>query len=105
MLSPLPSERRRSPRLQTLPNLADLEWQDRSQARSSQGNILNISPHGALVFSDSFPGLGATGKRDTMGKRESGTRRESGTGPDGKAGQEAGRPRRRPSDLQPGEAF
>ena len=58
MLSPLPSERRRSPRLQTLPNLADLEWQDRSQARSSQGNILNISEHGALVFSDSFPGLG-----------------------------------------------
>ena len=26
--------------------------------RSSQGNILNISDHGALVFSDSFPGLG-----------------------------------------------
>ena len=58
MLSPLPSERRRSPRLQTLPNLADLEWRDRSQTRSSQGNILNISDHGALVFSDSFPGLG-----------------------------------------------
>ena len=58
MLSPLLSERRRSPRLQTLPNLADLEWQDRSQARSSQGNILNISEHGALVFCDSFPGLG-----------------------------------------------
>ena len=59
MLSPLPSERRMSPRLQTLPNLADLEWQDdRSQTRSSQGNILNISDHGALVFCDSFPGLG-----------------------------------------------
>ena len=58
MLSPLPGERRRSPRLQTLPNLADMEWQDRSQAMSSPGNILNISDHGALVFSDSFPGLG-----------------------------------------------
>ncbi len=58
MLSPLPSERRRSMRIQALPNLADLEWQDRSQVRSSQGNILNISDHGALVFSDSFPGLG-----------------------------------------------
>ena len=58
MLSPFPNERRRSPRLQTLPNLADLEWRDRSQTRSSQGNILNISAHGALVFSDSFPGLG-----------------------------------------------
>ena len=58
MLSPLPSERRRSPRLQTLPNLADLEWHDRSQTRSSQGKILNISLHGALVFCDSFPGLG-----------------------------------------------
>ena len=58
MLSPFPNERRRSPRLQTLPNLADLEWRDRSQTRSSQGNILNISDHGALVFSDSFPGLG-----------------------------------------------
>jgi len=41
-----------------LPNQADLEWRDRSQTRSSQGNILNISDHGALVFSDSFPGLG-----------------------------------------------
>ena len=50
MLSPLPRERRRSPRLQTPPNLADLEWRDRSQTRSSQGNILNISDHGALVF-------------------------------------------------------
>ena len=59
MLSPLPSERRRSPRLQPLPNLADLEWQDdRSQTRSSQGNILNISDHGAPVFCDSLPGLG-----------------------------------------------
>ena len=58
MLSPFPNERRRSTRLQTLPNLADLEWRDRSQTRSSQGNILNISDHGALVFSDSFPGLG-----------------------------------------------
>ena len=58
MLSPLPSERRRSTRLQALPNLADLEWRDRSQTRSSQGNILNISAHGALVSSDSFPGLG-----------------------------------------------
>ena len=54
-LSPIPNERRRSPRLQTLPNLADLEWRDRLQTRSSQGNILNISDHGALVFSDSFP--------------------------------------------------
>ena len=65
MLSPLPSERRRSTRLQALPNLADLEWRDRSQTRSSQGNILNISAHGALisahgalVSSDSFPQLG-----------------------------------------------
>jgi len=59
VLSPFPNERRRSPRLQTLPNQADLEWRDRSQTRSSQGNIiLNISDHGALVFSDSFPGLG-----------------------------------------------
>ena len=58
MLSPFPNERRRSPRFQTLPNLAVLEWRDRSQTRSSQGKILNISDHGALVFSDSFPGLG-----------------------------------------------
>ena len=43
VLSPLPSERRRSTRLQALPNLADLEWRDRSQTRSSQGNILNIA--------------------------------------------------------------
>ena len=58
MLSPLPGERRRSQRLQAAPNQADLEWWDRSQKRSSQGNILNISLHGALVFCDSFPGLG-----------------------------------------------
>jgi len=58
MLSPFPNERRRSPRLQTLPNQADLEWRDRSQTRSSDGIILNISDHGALVFSDSFPELG-----------------------------------------------
>src|SRR5271157_5732370 len=44
MLSPFPNERRRSPRLQTLPNQADLEWRDRSQTRSSEGKIiLNIS--------------------------------------------------------------
>jgi hypothetical protein len=41
-----------------VPNLAVLEWRDRSQTRSSEGNILNISNHGALVFSDSFPRLG-----------------------------------------------
>jgi hypothetical protein len=58
MLSPFPNERRRSPRLQTLPNHAVLEWRDRSQTRSSGGIILNISDHGALVFCDSFPGLG-----------------------------------------------
>ena len=58
MLSPFPNERRRSPRLQTLPNQADLEWRDRSQTRSSDGIILNINDHGALVFSDSFPELG-----------------------------------------------
>ncbi len=57
VLSPFPNERRRSPRLQTLPNQADLEWRDRSQTRSSEGIILNISDHGALVFADSFPGL------------------------------------------------
>ena len=57
MLSTFPNERRRSPRLQTLPNQADLEWRDRSQTRSSEGIILNISDHGALVFADSFPGL------------------------------------------------
>ena len=58
MLSPLPSDRRRSQRLQTVPNHAVLEWWDRSQKRSSEGKILNISDHGALVFSDSFPRLG-----------------------------------------------
>ena len=58
MLSPFPNERRRSQRLQTLPNHADLEWWDRSQKRSSEGKILNISDHGALVFSGSFPRLG-----------------------------------------------
>jgi len=58
MLSPFPNERRRSPRLQTVPNLAVLEWRDRSRTRSSEGIILNISEHGALVFSDSFPQLG-----------------------------------------------
>ena len=58
MLSPFPNERRRSRRLQTAPNQADLDWRDRSEKRSSEGNILNISDHGALVFSDSFPQLG-----------------------------------------------
>jgi hypothetical protein len=58
MLSLFPNERRRSRRLQTVPNQADLEWWDRSQKRSSEGKILNISDHGALVFSDSFPQLG-----------------------------------------------
>jgi len=58
VLSPFPNERRRSSRLQTVPNQADLEWRDRSQTRSSEGNILNISDHGALVFSGSFPRLG-----------------------------------------------
>jgi PilZ domain len=58
MLSPLPNERRRSQRLQTVPNQADLEWRDRSKKRSSEGKIVNISDHGALVFSDSFPQLG-----------------------------------------------
>jgi len=41
-----------------VPNQAALEWRDRSQTRSSQGKILNISDHGALVFSDSVPRLG-----------------------------------------------
>jgi len=58
MLSTFPNERRRSPRVQTVPNQADLEWRDRSQTRSSEGNILNISDHGALVFSGSFPEVG-----------------------------------------------
>ena len=58
ILSPFPNERRRSPRLQTVPNQAVLEWWDRSQTRSSEGNIRNISGHGALVLSDSFPQLG-----------------------------------------------
>jgi PilZ domain len=58
MLSPLPNDRGRSQRLQTVPNLALLEWRDRSQTRSSEGKILNISDHGALVCSDSFPQLG-----------------------------------------------
>jgi hypothetical protein len=35
-----------------------LEWRDRSQTRSSEGSILNISDHGALVFSASFPQVG-----------------------------------------------
>jgi len=58
MLSPLPSERRRSQRLQTAPNQAVLEWWDCSQKRSSKGYILNISDHGALVFCNSFPPRG-----------------------------------------------
>src|SRR5208283_1599001 len=58
MLSPFPNERRRSPRLQTVPNQADLEWRDRSEKRSSEGNIINVSDHGALVRSASFPQLG-----------------------------------------------
>jgi len=58
MLSPFPNERRRSPRFPTVPNLAVLEWRDRSRMRSSEGNILNISDHGAMVFSDSFAQLG-----------------------------------------------
>jgi PilZ domain len=58
MLSPLPNERRRSQRLQTVPNHAVLEWWDRSQKRSSEGKILNISDHGALICADSFPQLG-----------------------------------------------
>jgi PilZ domain-containing protein len=58
MPSPFSDERRRSQRLPTVPNQGLLEWWDRSQKRSSEGNILNISNHGALVFSDSFPQLG-----------------------------------------------
>jgi hypothetical protein len=58
MLSPLPKERRRSQRLSTVPNRACLEWWDRSQKRSSEGRILNISDHGALICADSFPQLG-----------------------------------------------
>src|SRR5271165_1624529 len=38
MLSPFPNGRRRSPRLQTVPDQAALEWRDRSQTRSSEGN-------------------------------------------------------------------
>lgn len=58
MLSRLPHERRRSPRLQTVPNHAVLEWWDRSEKRTSHGKILNISDHGALVVAESFPQLG-----------------------------------------------
>lgn len=58
MLSRLPNERRRSPRLQTVPNHAVLEWWDHSKKRSSQARILNISDHGALILADSFPRLG-----------------------------------------------
>jgi len=58
MFSPLPNERRRSQRLQTMPNRAVLEWWDRSQKKSSEGKILNISDHGALIFADSYPQLG-----------------------------------------------
>ena len=58
MLSRLPNERRKSHRLQTLPNLAVLEWWDRSEKRTSHGKILNISDHGALILADSFPQLG-----------------------------------------------
>ncbi len=58
MLSRLPSERRRSQRLQTVPNHAVLEWWDHSQKKSSHGKILNISDHGALIFADSLPQLG-----------------------------------------------
>ncbi len=58
MLSRLPNERRRSQRLQTVPNHAVLEWWDHSQKKSSHCQILNISDHGALIFADSFPQLG-----------------------------------------------
>jgi len=58
MLSPLPNERRRSRRLQTVSNHAVLEWWDHSQKKSSHGKILNISDHGALILADSFPQLG-----------------------------------------------
>jgi PilZ domain len=54
MTSPFSDERRRSQRLPTVPNQAVLEWWDRSQKRSLEGNILNVSNHGALVFYDSF---------------------------------------------------
>ena len=43
MLSPLPSERRRSQRLQTAPNQAVMNWWDCWRKRSSKGYILNIS--------------------------------------------------------------
>ena len=58
MPSPFSDERRSSQRLRTVPNQAFLEWRDRSQTRSSEGSILNISDHGALVSCDSFPQLG-----------------------------------------------
>jgi len=58
MIARLQNERRRSQRLQTVPNHAVLEWWDCTQKRSSHGKILNISDHGALIFADSFPQLG-----------------------------------------------
>jgi hypothetical protein len=58
MPSPFPEERRRSQRLQAVPNQALLVWWGRSKKWTSEGNILNISNHGALVFSDSFLQLG-----------------------------------------------
>ena len=54
MPSPFSEQRRRSQRLPTVANQAVLEWWDRSQKRCSEGSILNISNHGALVFYDSF---------------------------------------------------
>ncbi len=58
MPSPSLDERRRSQRLPAVPNQAVLEWWDGSQEKSSQGQILNISTHGALVSSDHLPDLG-----------------------------------------------
>jgi hypothetical protein len=41
-----------------VPNQAALEWWDRSRKQSAESNVLNISSHGALVSSGTFPQIG-----------------------------------------------
>ncbi len=54
------NERRRSVRLQAVPNQVDLQWSESSQSRVSHGNIVNVSPHGALLSAVSSPDVGNT---------------------------------------------
>ena len=57
--SQLRSERRRSSRIQTLPNETRLEWTAPGRRQTSRGTVLNVSQSGALVATDAAPDMNA----------------------------------------------